>query len=139
MSKSPAFQFYAADFDMDTNTWDNEEVGVYIRLLISQWVNGPLPDDQKKLAKIARISPKKFQKIFPVMAPKFSKNTQGKLQNNRLEETRVIQHNRRKLKSEGGKKGAEITNSRRRLAAGIAAGIADEIDGGLDGGIPSPF
>lgn len=131
MSNAPAFQFYAADFDMDTNTWTNEEVGVYTRLLIAQWVNGPLPDDPKKLSKIARISPKNFQKIFAFISHKFKKNEQGKLQNDRLEETRDIQRKRRESQSKGGKKGAAITNFKRGVAVGV--------DAGVDAGEPSPF
>ncbi len=51
MSKAPAFQLYAADFYMDTNTWSIEEIGIYTRLLFSEWVNGPLPNDETRLAR----------------------------------------------------------------------------------------
>lgn len=49
MSKAPAFQLYAADFYMDTIGWSCEEVGAYFRLLLYEWINGPLPNDPKKL------------------------------------------------------------------------------------------
>ena len=39
MGKTPAFQLYAADFYMDTNSWSIDEIGIYTRLLFSEWVN----------------------------------------------------------------------------------------------------
>ena len=107
MSKSPAFRLYAADFDMDTNTWTNEEVGVYLRLLLSQWVNKDLPSDPQKLSKIARISPKKFNNVFKNIRHKFEENGDKKLRNKRLEEERKKQANYLKGQSESGRKGAE--------------------------------
>ena len=52
MNKPPAFQLYAADFYMDTLGWTNEMVGFYFRLLMAQWVNGYIPNDLEKLARI---------------------------------------------------------------------------------------
>lgn len=107
MNKPPAFQFYAADFDMDTNTWTNEEVGVYLRLLMSEWVNGPLPEDPSKLSKISRVGTKKFKKIFSSISHKFIKNGGGFLINKRLESEREKLNNFLKSQSESGKKGAK--------------------------------
>ena len=106
MGKPPAFQMYAADFDMDTNTWTNEEVGLYLRLLLSQWVNGPLVDDPVKLAKVGRISHKKFTNLFQNISHKFVRNGDGKLQNERLESEREKQRKYRESQSNAGKRGA---------------------------------
>ena len=107
MGKSPAFRLYASDFDMDTNTWTNEEIGLYVRLLLSQWVNGPLPKNPKKLGKIGRISSKKFQKVFPGISHKFHVNGDGLIYNERLEKERVKQANYLEKQREHGKKSAE--------------------------------
>jgi len=107
MSKSPAFRLYAADFDMDTNTWTNEELGIYLRLLLSQWVNGPLPNCPKKLAKISRITPKKFQKVFPNIEHKFQENGHNTIVNKRMEKERQKQANYIKTQKKAGQKGAE--------------------------------
>lgn len=88
MAKTPSFPFYAQDFDMDTNTWSNEEIGVYLRLLMSEWINGPLPDDTQKLAQIARISHKKFKNLFQICSTKFVRNGNGFLINKKMEEIR---------------------------------------------------
>ena len=107
MKNSPAFQFYAADFEMATSTWELDEVGLYIKLLIHQWTNGPLPNDYKKLAKIARISPKKFSNLFQIVSKKFPLDSSGRLANIRLEKVRQNQINYRKKQTDFGKKGAE--------------------------------
>ena len=107
MNKSPAFRLYAADFDMDTNTWELEEIGLYFRLLMSQWVNGPLPNDPQKLSKIARTSVKKFNYLFEKISHKFKKNGDDKLYNQRLEDEREKQAKFIELQKIHGKKGAE--------------------------------
>ena len=108
MGKLPSFPLYAADFDMDTNTWTNEEVGVYLRLLLSEWVNGDLPDDPEKLAKIVRISRKKFFNLFINISHKFHKNGNGRLVNKRLEEERQKKRNWLDNQSKSGKKGSDV-------------------------------
>ena len=108
MGKSPAFQLYASDFDMDTASWDNEEVGIYFRLLMYQWVNKSIPDDINRLARIARIGQKRFKKSWRIISNKFQKNSKGGLFNQRMELIRQEQDNYRKLQSESGKRGVEI-------------------------------
>lgn len=88
MAKIPSFPLYAQDFDMDTNTWTNEQVGMYLRLLLSEWINGPLPNDTKKLAQIARISPKKFSNLFQICSKKFVQDGNGFLINLKMEKIR---------------------------------------------------
>jgi len=107
MSNPPAFQLYASDFYMDTVDWDNDEIGIYFRLLMAEWVNGPLDNSIHRLAKIAKLSPKKFQKKWQKVSLKFHENGDKKLINRRLEEVREKQENYKKSQQESGKKGAE--------------------------------
>lgn len=93
MGKQPAFQLYAADFYMDTASWSIEEVGVYTRLLFYQWVNGSIPDDLCRIARIAGCSLKRIPKVWSQVKLKFSKRDDGNLINERLEETRQKQLN----------------------------------------------
>jgi uncharacterized protein YdaU (DUF1376 family) len=90
--KSPAFQLYAADFYMDTVGWTCEEIGVYFRLLMAEWVNGELPNDELRLAKTCQMSVKKFHHNFKNVSPKFIQNGRGYLINPRLEATREKQN-----------------------------------------------
>ena len=108
MGKSPAFQLYASDFDMDTASWDNEEVGIYFRLLMYQWVNGDIPSDTKRLAKIVRMGHKKFQKRWQIIKFKFIEKNENNFVNNRMEKTRNAQQNYREEQSKHGLNGVAI-------------------------------
>jgi len=106
MKYPPAFQFYPADFDTATATWELEEIGLYLRLLMAQWITGPLPSDHKKLSKIARISPKKFSNSFQIVSTKFITDGNGNLLNEKLEKIRKEQIRHRNDQSKYGKDGA---------------------------------
>jgi len=88
MSKDPAYPMYAQDFDMDTAAWGTDEIGIYVRLLNYEWVNGSIPDDIQRIAKIVRVSPRKLQKSWEIISKKFAKNGDNNLQNRRMEEER---------------------------------------------------
>jgi uncharacterized protein YdaU (DUF1376 family) len=104
MSKSPAFSLYAADFYMDTLGWTCEEVGLYFRLLMAEWTNGPLPNDEIRLAKTCQMSVKKFHHNFKNVQPKFVQKVEGYFINTRLEETRLKQAKFQESQSLKGKK-----------------------------------
>lgn len=122
MAKAPSFQFYAQDFDMDTATWENDEVGAYIRLLSYEWVNGGIPDDIEKIARIIREplpdKGKRFHAKFERklcefdvkmrrnVLQKFSLNGNGLLVNSRMEQVRQQQRQYAEIQSEKGKHGA---------------------------------
>jgi len=108
MSKAPAFQLYAADFYMDTNTWTIYEIGIYTRLLLSQWVNGPLPNDENRLARASGCSVKAFRSGWGQVKSKFSITEDHKLYNQRLEEVRNEQNEYKEKQSVKGKKSAKI-------------------------------
>ena len=104
MSNPPAFQLFAADFYLDTVEWTVDEVGMYWRLLEAQWVNGSLPNDVERLARIAGCGPKKFSRGWKIVSSKFKLNGDGRFQNKRLEETREAQRKYRELQRESGKR-----------------------------------
>lgn len=68
---SPAFLFYSKDWIADTADWEPESKGVYIDLLAHQHVNGSLPGDERKLARVARLSPDEFLRIWETIKHKF--------------------------------------------------------------------
>lgn len=114
MSKSPAFRLYASDFYMATDTWTNEEVGAYFRLLLSEWVNGPLPNNEKKLQRILKTSPHKFKKIWENISHKFLIHDDGSLYNKRLEFERTKQIIFKEHQSNAGKRSARIKEARKK-------------------------
>lgn len=108
MSKAPAFQLYAADFYTDTVSWTATEVGAYFRLLMHEWINGPLPTSIVKLARIAGVDPRNMQKMWSLeLAKKFITDDAGLYINVRLEQTRSEQRKRLEIQRNKGKSGAE--------------------------------
>ena len=104
MAKNPAFQMYAADFLTDTSHWEAEEVGVYTRLLLTQWVNGCLPSNQERLARIAGVPVEAMVKIWLTIGCKFVDDGNGNLVNPRLEKSRSDKEAYLRQQSEKGKK-----------------------------------
>lgn len=105
MAKNPAFQFYASDFLTDTNAWDAIETGIYIRLLATQWVNGFLPNDTKRLARISGVEDGIFEKAWVIVGFKFGLAKNNQLFNKKLEEIRATKLAFIEKQAENGKKG----------------------------------
>jgi uncharacterized protein YdaU (DUF1376 family) len=104
MSKPPAFQMYAADFDMDTGSWTAPQVGVYVRLLLSAWVNGSIPNNMAELARIARIDTRTLAKMWrQTLAKKWILTPENMYVNPRMElerEKQAIYRESQKIKGE---------------------------------------
>jgi uncharacterized protein YdaU (DUF1376 family) len=88
---------------MDTASWTVEEVGIYTRLLFYQWVNGSVPVDEVRLARIAGTTTKTFLKWYPQIVLKFSRQDEDNQINLRLEESRIKQETYRNSCKLGGK------------------------------------
>lgn len=64
MPAPPYMQLYWGDYDVDTMELSLEEHGAYLLLIKVYWQRQrPLPNDDKKLARILRVSPQKWRKI----------------------------------------------------------------------------
>jgi len=77
MAKDPAFLFYTNDFDAATKFFSDEQVGIYLRLLIAHHQHGRLKENQVKF-----ICKSMDQEILS----KFSIDECGLYYNERLEE-----------------------------------------------------
>lgn len=69
MAEFPAIPFWTDAYLADTAHLTNEEHGVYIRLLMFAWrtADCALPDDDKRLALMVGVTPKKWQSLKPVV------------------------------------------------------------------------
>ena len=116
MSKNPpAFQLYASDFLVDTQSWTATEVGIYARLLFHQWVNGSIPDNIQRLTRIGGTDVRTMQKCWlHTLGGKFQKCGNGNLINGRLEQTRKDQEEYRKKLIESGRLGGLRTQEAKR-------------------------
>ena len=80
------FPLYAADFDTATRAMSATAVGIYIRLLISQWINGSIPASHEQLDRISGVmNLQQFEVYWAEIEHKFQKAGKGKLANRRLE------------------------------------------------------
>lgn len=105
--RSPAFQFYANDFLAGhVATYDLETIGAYTLLLAYDWNLNGLPLETERLAKLCRVSHRKFLVLWPSIADQFEERD-GKLYNPRLAKEREKQELWRQKSSEGGKAGSE--------------------------------
>lgn len=69
MAEFPALPLWTDAYLADTAHLTNEEHGVYLRLLMFAWRTPgcSLPDDDKRLAIMVGVTPKKWQTLRPVM------------------------------------------------------------------------
>jgi len=122
MAKAPAFQFFASDFDMDTKAWTISETGIYIRLLMYQWVNIDLPVEPSRLARIAGCDVRTLQKCWKqTIAKKFVTNERGMLQNYKLESIRKEREEFIKKKENSARLGGLKTQENRRKESSTAS------------------
>jgi len=104
---------YAADFLVDTQGWTATEVGIYTRLLMNEWVNGVLPEEMNRLARIGGVDLGNFLKCWRrVVGSKFGNNGHPGFVNFRLELEREKQDKYRELQSQKGKMGGRPQKSR---------------------------
>lgn len=72
MSERPFMQLYVSDFIGDTLSLSTEQIGAYMLLLMAMWnAGGQLPADEAKLARVARMSVKKWKAIADDLMPFF--------------------------------------------------------------------
>ena len=58
MSKLPFMPFWIGDFLGDTAHLNAAETGAYVLLMSHLWLNATLPDENRKLARITRTTPR---------------------------------------------------------------------------------
>jgi len=89
-NKLPYFRWHPKDFDTDQNVrlMSMCEVGLYVLCLNHAWINGSLPNDVKKIAKIVGQPVAQVKKSWSAVAKCFEENAKGELINRRLEKER---------------------------------------------------
>ena len=64
MSEMPFMQLYVGDYLADTLHMTTEQNGAYLLILMAMWTHdAKVPNDDKKLARIARVSPRRWHLI----------------------------------------------------------------------------
>lgn len=108
---SPAFQFYPKDYLADENQklMTNQERGCYTTLMCHSWLEGSIPADVNKIAKLCNEPPDVMAQLWLAIGSCFVEvpNKPGRLVNPRLEEERRKQQQHRMERSTSGAKGAK--------------------------------
>lgn len=76
---------YVGDYLADTGHLSTCEHGAYLLLLMHYWRNGPLPDNDKQLAAIARLSRKEWVSDIGPTVRRFFENLDGYLHQKRAD------------------------------------------------------
>jgi uncharacterized protein YdaU (DUF1376 family) len=107
MERSPAFQFYPADFLSDPNVagMSLQERGAYITLLCLCWKDGSLPLEDERLARMVGLPLPAWRKLSPIVVGCFTK-ADGRLVHKRLDHERQKQEEFRRRQSDKGKASA---------------------------------
>jgi len=123
MSDRPFMQLYVSDFIGDTLHLSTEQIGAYMLLLMAMWNSGgTLPDDDAKLARVTRLSLKKWRAICDDLLCFFDRS-EGVISHNRL--TKEIQKSASKSQSRasaGARGGA--AKALKSQEAGLAIAVA---------------
>ena len=71
MSRLAWFKFYPTDFTGDSHVQEmtTAGVGAYVLLICFHWQEGSLPVDEKRLARIAKMSLRNFRAVWPSIEP----------------------------------------------------------------------
>jgi len=109
--------FYVADYLGDTGHLSTTQHGAYILLICHYWRTGGLPNDDARLARIAKLSVKNWTEfIKPDLEPLFRPNWRHKRIDEELQKCEVI----RTKRAIAGKRGGEVTAMSRVIAKAVS-------------------
>lgn len=137
----PAFQEFASDMLANINfrSMSLAERGMLYTIRLELWVNGSLPDNTERLARVLGLTSSEVAATLPALRP-FIETRDGKIVSPELESYREHLAERRRRQSEGGKKAADVTNTKRKdrkPASGDSAGTPSSTPSSTSSGNPS--
>ncbi len=142
---SPAFSFYPKDIlsDEAAVAMTDEELGIYVRLLCHAWLEGSIPADPARLARMNRRPRRVFDRLWKAIVPCWqpSPDEPGRLIQGRLEVEREKQRAYSAKQSARGKHGGRpvsLLSSMKGESRGKAAGKPDETRKKPAKSLPSP-
>ena len=113
MAALPYMQLYVADYLADTAYLDVIESGAYLHLLMNYWQTGkPLPDDDKKLARISKCTEEQWLNVRSTVVDYFVEQD-GVLHHNRVEQDLRAVSEKQTKASLAGKASAEARKKKK--------------------------
>lgn len=115
---SPAFRFYVQDFFLDNRVvpMEDDEIGVYLRLLGAAWKDGSIPADPDEIhGLLPRTKRRDFDRIWSRVGKCWSPHPSepGRLVQKRLERERQKQRDNKERRTQAGRAGAAARHSGR--------------------------
>lgn len=109
----PWIPFHVGDYLGDTGHLSTTQHGAYLLLILHYWRTGGLPEDDTKLARIAKLSVKNWTEfIKPDLQPLFRPNWRHKRIDEELDKYEII----RTKRMIAGKRGGAVTAMSRVIA-----------------------
>lgn len=102
MSRRNWMPLYIPDFMIDTAHLSAAETGAYLCLIMHYWINGGLPDNDAKLAKMARIPRRSWSRMKAAIQPFFYDGWNHKRIDRELAKMIEISRNRQASASKAG-------------------------------------
>ncbi len=116
--------WHIGDYLKDTGGLRAAEHGAYFLLCMHYWATGGLPDDDRQLAGIARMTDREWKAARPIIEPLFK--GEGKWKHKRVEEELAdAQAKYEKLAAAGSKGGNAKASNQRRSSDASSDGLAN--------------
>lgn len=134
MTSVPFMQLYIADYIGDTQHLTTEQHGAYLLLLMAMWrADGRLPNDPSKLARIARVSPRRWHLLADDVMAFFTVDGTEITQKRLLQERQKCDSISQKRSVSGARGGRAKALKNKELA------VANAIDLPEHSHIPEPY
>jgi len=122
---------YTGDYLRDTRHLTLDQHGLYFLLIMLYWDIGPLPNDEKKLAKMLGLHSRSFRAPFKVVSRFFYEaNAKQLLRHNRIDQelskAEIISQKRALAGAKGGFFNRGKSNVQRLIAASTAKQMVDQ-------------
>ena len=126
MSGLPWFPLWAGDFLLSRRTarMDAKSVGIFMLLLMHEWLDGPLPKNTDDIAFLGRCSPDEAEAVLE----RCFIETEAGFVNEKLESIRAEQVSKRLRLSNAGRKGGEKSKPRLSQAEARPKQSESELD-----------
>jgi uncharacterized protein YdaU (DUF1376 family) len=108
---------YVADYLADTAHLGALESGAYLHLIMHYWQTGSLPDDERKLARIAKMTDAQWKKSRETLSDFFKKNWRHERIERELSEAQSAYERR----ANAGKKGGIAKSSNKQCSSNATA------------------
>ena len=140
MSSKPWMPLYIGDYKRDTAHLTTLEHGAYLLLIMHYWETGPLPNDDKRLAKIAGVSLKQWFSLRETVISFFSEaNAKQLLRHKRIDDELIKAENITAKRALAGAKGGWANRGRTNQNRNYLKAIAKQTVEQSQSHIKSPF